>query len=717
LPSIFSLGEPRGRPDQRLPDFARKSALADASGYGLAALSTQQPLAALGGSAAAVAHLNQVQDVDGVVRDEALLVNFDGHAVPSMSLMVAARSLNLGPQDMRLLPGAGLMLGRQRIPADETARVLPQFYPDQKQRPAFGVDAFYDVLSGRIPASKYADKIVIIGATAAGVGNLFATPVSPALSAAGMLAHTTSSILSGHFIEQPHWAGLAWVAAFLMVSVYLALVLPRLTASVGAATTAAFFALLLGGEYALLSGASIWLQMVFPATLLLLGHLALTTQRFLRTEVGKQRSDEESAETNRLMGLAHQGQGQLDMAFDRLRRVPHSAALMGNLQQLALDFERKRQFNKAQSVLEHMKRLDGGDAEVQAQLQRVGQLAQTGVLGAASAHPGGSLLLGAQGAEQPMLGRYRIDKELGKGAMGVVYLGRDPKIGRLVAIKTLALSSEFEGQDLKDVRERFFREAETAGRLQHPNIVTIFDAGEELDLAFIAMEFLKGQDLGQHTTPEQLLPVATVLRIARQVAQALDYAHSHNVVHRDIKPANIMFDPASETVKVTDFGIARITDASRTRTGMVMGTPSFMSPEQLSGQHVDGRSDLYALGVMLFQLLTGVLPLRAESMSALMYQIAHQAAPDVRSLRPGLPQALADILGRLLSKAPQDRFQTGADLATALDRLREALSPSDPLVLAPSAAAPGQTDAFRTTLVLTPRQGESDDVGRGSQDG
>ncbi|WP_245638193.1 CHASE2 domain-containing serine/threonine-protein kinase [Hydrogenophaga taeniospiralis] len=666
LPSLYSLGEPQGRPDQPLPTFALQSALAESSGAGLPAIRSQQPLAAIGAAARGVAHLNQLADSDGAVRREPLLVNFDGHVIPSMGLMVAAHSLNLGPQDLRLLPGEAVLLGRTRIETDASGTVLPQFYPDRDGRPAFTVDSFYDVASGKIPASKYAGKIVIIGATAAGVGAPFNTPVSTALSPAVILAHTTSSILNGHFIGQPVWSGAVVLAALLLVVAYLLALLPRLSAATGAWATAGLFALLLGVEYGLLSSAATWLPLVFPAALLLLGHLVLTTRRFLATEAGKAKTDEESAETNRMMGLALQGQGQLDLAFDRFRRVPHSRPLMDNLEQLALDFERKRQFHKVQSVYEHMASLDRSDAGVQSRLRRARSLSKTVVLAGASSHPGGTLLLGGAGVEQPMLGRYRIEKELGKGAMGVVYQGRDPKIGRTVAIKTLALSAEFEGAELADARERFFREAETAGRLQHPHIVTIFDAGEEHDLAFIAMEFLQGRDLVEHTRADRLLPLATVLDIGERVAMALDYAHRQNVVHRDIKPANIMYDPASDSVKVTDFGIARITDASRTKTGMVLGTPSFMSPEQLAGHHIDGRSDLYSLGVMLFQLLTGVLPLRGDSMAALMYQIANQPAPDVRSLRPDLPGALTDILGKALSKTPQDRYQSGRDLAQDL---------------------------------------------------
>ncbi|MCP4043757.1 MAG: serine/threonine protein kinase, partial [Gammaproteobacteria bacterium] len=171
--------------------------------------------------------------------------------------------------------------------------------------------------------------------------------------------------------------------------------------------------------------------------------------------------------------------------------------------------------------------------------------------------------------------------------------GKDPKINRVVAIKTMALSQEFEADELEEVKSRFFREAETAGRLTHPHIVTIFDAGEEHDLAYIAMEFLKGKDLVEYTKPDKLLPLVTTLDLVAKAADALGYAHGNNVVHRDIKPANIMYDAESGSMKITDFGIARITDSSKTKTGMVLGTPSYMSPEQLSGKKVDGRSDLF----------------------------------------------------------------------------------------------------------------------------
>ncbi|WP_296485971.1 serine/threonine-protein kinase [Rhodoferax sp.] len=674
LPAYFTLGEPQGNAGQPLPALALKTALDENSGFSLPALRAQLPIERLGAAAAGIGHLNQTQDVDGVVRFEPLLVNYDGKTVPSMALLAATKSLNLSTTDITLNGGESVQIGKLHLKTDAAARMLPQFYHGRDGKPAFVVDSFDDVLTGKIPASKYAAKIVIIGVTAAGVGTQFPVPGNPAMSPAEAIAHMTSSILSGHFVVQPGWGDGATLAVLLLVSAYLMAALPRLSTGWAAVSTLLLLAVLLGTEFGLLSGATLWLKLVFPATLLLVGHLALTIRRFLVTQAPQLKPDEESTETNRMMGLALQGQGQLDMAFDRFRRVPMSEAVMGNLYSLALDFERKRQFNKAEAVYQHMASYNKDYQGLKPALKRVKELSETVIFGSDNARPASTRRIDGGAVAKPMLGRYQIEKELGKGAMGVVYLGKDPKIGRMVAIKTLALSEEFEGDALVDARERFFREAETAGRLQHQNIVTIFDAGEERDLAYIAMEFLKGKDLVDHCTHGHLLAVPTVLSIVARVAEALAYAHQQRVVHRDIKPANIMYELESDTVKVTDFGIARITDSSKTRTGLVLGTPSFMSPEQLAGKKVDGRSDLYSLGVMLFQLLAGVLPFRADSMAELMHKIANEEAPDIYLLRKELPPALARVVAVSLRKRPEARYQDGTQFAHELVAVLSALT-------------------------------------------
>lgn len=268
-----------------------------------------------------------------------------------------------------------------------------------------------------------------------------------------------------------------------------------------------------------------------------------------------------------------------------------------------------------------------------------------------------------------MLGRYQILNEIGKGAMGVVYRARDPMINREVALKAIPLADEFEGRELEEARGRFFREAEMAGRLSHPHIVTIFDAGEHDGTAYIAMELLRGRHLVEHTQPGRLLPVAVALDLVGRLADALHFAHQRQVVHRDIKPANVMYDPSGAELKITDFGIARLTDSARTRTGVVLGTPSFMSPEQLQGREVTGRSDLFSLAVTLYQLLTAHLPFRADSMPALMLKIVQDPHPRIRAIRPDLPEKLDAFFERALGKDPADRFDSGAGFAAALRQI------------------------------------------------
>jgi serine/threonine-protein kinase len=487
------------------------------------------------------------------------------------------------------------------------------------------------------------------------------------------LAHTVSSILGEHFFVTPEWGVAAEKAVFLVVALYLILLLPRLRAAVAGLLSLALGVALIVAHFALMVTQLMWLQLMAPLALLAVGYAALITKRFLVTERGKEKSDIESAQSNRMLGLAYQGQGQLDTAFDSFRKLPIDDGVMDLLYNLALDFERKRQFNKAESVFRYMADYNPKFRDLEARLTRAKAMSETVMLGAGGGHPGGTLILPGGGVEKPMLGRYQVEKELGKGAMGVVYQGKDPKIGRVVAIKTLALAQEFEPDELKDVKERFFREAETAGRLTHPNIVTIYDAGEEHDLAYIAMEFLKGKDLTPFNKPGNLLPLDRALSITARVAEALAYAHKNNVVHRDIKPANIMYEPTTDSVKVTDFGIARITDSSKTKTGMVLGTPSYMSPEQLAGRKIEGSSDLFSLGVTFYQLACGRLPFEGESMAQLMFKIANEPHADIRTHNAQLPACVAAIVNKALAKDPGQRYQDGEQMAKALQLCLQSL--------------------------------------------
>lgn len=614
-------------------------------------------------AAGQAAWLQAADPVDSVSRQQLLLTTSGTQRQPTLALALAARSLDRPLADMRFDPAQQrLQLGPLKISTDGAGRMWGRFYPELSGKPAIARDSFNDVLNGRSAAEKYRDHIVLIGPVLADQGFAIKTPLGSEIPPVIALAHNVSSILQQDGYSRPQWADWTGLGAGLLVCLYLLLALPRLSSVAGLLSSSLLFGLMLLAELLLLLSLRLWLPLGGATSVLLLGQVLLLLRRGLSAGAGV---GPESRSSQRMLAQSLLAQGQLDGAFAALRQCPLDDALLEPLYNLGLAFERKGQSSQALSVFEYMSRLSSNFRDVSqrmARLQKPAAPVSTGSTGAVPLEPA------TTAAKTLQLGRYQIEKELGKGAMGVVYLGRDPTIGRVVAIKTMALAEEFDSSDLDEVRRRFFREAETAGRLSHPNIVTIYDAGEEHELAYIAMEFLKGRDLSVFTAADQLLPPRRALEIAIQVAEALDYAHGQNVVHRDIKPANIMYEPEAGTVKVTDFGVARITDASKTRTGMVLGTPSYMSPEQLSGKKVDGRSDLFSLASTLFQLLTGKLPFSGDSMAELMFRIANQPHPDILQLQPTLPPTLKLVLDKALAKKPEERFQSGSELALALRR-------------------------------------------------
>jgi len=671
LPMYFTFGQPVGKPEAPLPDFAQRNHLPrivtrkQNFETPRQAKAVSLPLAAFGQHTTGIGHLNRIPDTDGAVRSDALVVEYFGDYYPSLALLLAARSLKLKPADITVTLGAGVKLGKLDIRTEKDLRMLASFNRRAGGGSPFATYSFSEVRAGRIPAAQFRNKIVLIGVTATGAGDRHVTPISQSMPAPLLTAHVVSSILNQDFYTRPEWAVAAEAMLYLTLALYLMLLLPRMPTATAGFVSFVLLLLLLGGGHYLLLRDQVWIKTVSPALLLLFGHMLMTTKRFFMTERLKRRAEADSSETNRMLGLAFQNQGQLDMALDKFRSLPVDKSVLELIYNLALDFERKRQFSKAGSAYTYIIEHNPKFRDAAERHQRVQKADGALVLGGARVNPAGTLVLD-QTDQKPVLGRYEVEKELGKGAMGTVYYGRDPKINRVVAIKTLALASEFEDADLVQVKERFFHEAETAGRLNHPNIVTIYDAGEDHDLAYIAMEYLEGKDLTSYTEPGQLLPVNDVADIICKVAEALSYAHAQDVVHRDIKPANIMYDARSGSVKVMDFGIARITASNRTRTGVILGTPSYMSPEQLSGKRVDGRSDLFSLGVMTFELLTGHLPFQGDTMTTLMYQIVNQPHPKIRSLHADLPACMRAVIDRALAKNPDQRFQTGEEFSQAL---------------------------------------------------
>lgn len=270
------------------------------------------------------------------------------------------------------------------------------------------------------------------------------------------------------------------------------------------------------------------------------------------------------------------------------------------------------------------------------------------------------------------IGRYEIISEIGQGAMGVVYRALDPLLERTVAIKTISL--DLSKDEFEEFEQRFYREAKSAGRLNHPNIVTIHDVGNTGNIAYMAMEFLEGVELRDIMDAGAQLDLDRIVEITGQVADGLAFAHEHGVVHRDIKPSNIMI-LKNGVAKITDFGIALIPSSSRTMAGMVLGSPKYMSPEQVIGQDVDRRSDIFSLGVMLYEMLTGKPPFSGDNISAIMYRILNEMPVAPVTLKPGLPEIFNYIVAKALAKHPDDRYQTADEMAEDLRSYRTLQAP------------------------------------------
>ncbi|MCP3952662.1 MAG: CHASE2 domain-containing protein [Desulfobacterales bacterium] len=623
------------------------------------------PVKAFLDTAKGIGHINLAYDMDGTARRERLLYDYNGKFIPAYTLRLASAFLNIPLKKVRVELGSAIHMGGTEIPLTPYSELLVSF---KGPTGSFTRYSYFDILNDKIPLQVFKNKLVIVSASASGIMNPLSTPVDASMPLGEFTANTIWSILNNQFISKPVWAAMAGLVMIIVVGLIITFLLPRFKAMLAAGVFWFLVFTLAGGATYLFAFEGLWISITYPLLQLILGYIGVLSIKYFVTETGKEKVEGESAETNRMLGLSFQNQGMLDMAFDKLRRVPVDDEVKDILYNLALDFERKRQFSKAAAVFEYIEENDAKFKDVKDRKAKLMQASETMVFGEGFGGTAGDGLLSTGTSTKPTLGRYEIEKQLGKGAMGIVYLGKDPRINRTTAIKTFRFGDDLGAEETDKLKEKFFREAESAGTLSHPNIVTIYDAGDEQDLAFIAMEFLEGSDLEPYIKKDNLLPIRKVMDYCADVADALDYAHDKGIVHRDIKPANIMLIKGN-IIKITDFGIARITATSQTQTGVVKGTPFYMSPEQFSGEKVDGRSDIFSLGTMLFQMLTGTLPFTGDSPPALMHQIMNVKHKNPRTMNPKIFKPLVTIIDKALEKEREKRYQRAMQMATHLRTL------------------------------------------------
>ncbi len=642
---ILGLGTTDPVPGREQPEGPCEERLAaDTSRYGESAAGVRLAVIAPGNpalceAAAAIGHLQSTPDRDGVLRQAPGSQSTRHGILPAASM-------------------AAFMAGDSATGAPPDNGRLIRYYKGGEAA-GFRVISAEQVLAGaELTAIK--DQIAVVGAA---TGNIAAS-VNVQLGPAAILATEVANLTDGEHITRPGWAPWAEAALALLIGACAGL-LGRLSLSHAAMLATASAASLLLAEFAFLL-AGTWLQFAGLALFCLTGMAILQGLTQLPGRglgLAGSRSDDSP--------VSSAGPGEeLDLAFSVLRQQPTTDRTKEKLYDLAMEHGRKRDYARAERVFRHLAARDPGYRDVAAKLEKLS--GARGVPVAKKSAPQAVTpsapepVLTATSSGTRNLGRYELERVIGRGAMATVYLGRDPTINRRVAIKTLPLAEEFEESDLATARANFKREAESAGRLSHPNIISIYDAGEDNQVAYLAMEYIEGRSLSHYAQVGRLLQPKVVFELMARAAEALHYAHTQNVVHRDVKPANILYNPATDTMKITDFGIARLTDSSRTRTGIILGTPSYMSPEQLSASQVTGQSDLYSLGVTMYHLLTGAPPFQADSIPRLMDKIVKQRHRPVADIRDDIPPCTDSILDQVLAKDPADRFPSGRALAYAL---------------------------------------------------
>jgi serine/threonine-protein kinase len=617
-----------------------------------------------------IGYSNFWADNDGVIRQTELLLNANGIYYPSLSLAAASAAIAPASGPVMLAADETLSVGGRRIRTQPGFTILNRYYPEDSERQPFATMTADEVLSANFAKDRVKNRIVLLGPSSQSSQTGYVTPVADNMSPLVLVATSLSNLLDDDFLLRPDWAQLMQLVVMICVGMIALFWAPTLS-SVGVVLAGLVIAVtLLSLETYLLVAMRIWVPLVTAAVF---GAFAMWSMTLWRrfAEPAPAVTATPSERTLKTAKISHRD--QLDLEFSVLRQQESTEDTKQRLYEVACAHIELREFAKGERVLNYLKNLEPGYRDVREKLQKLSgapapeppkekeKEKEMDTPEVTQAPPDNQ----ASGKFRT-LGRYEISNVLGKGAMATVYLGRDPKINRQVALKTIALAEEFDEEQLQEAKEQFLREAESAGRLNHPNIIAIYDVGEEGDVAYLAMEYFDGVALNDHSRPENLLPAKWVLELAARAADALDYAHKQNVVHRDIKPANLMYNAATDTLKLTDFGIARLTDSSRTKTGIILGTPSYMSPEQLGAEKVTGRTDLYSLGVTIYQLLVGFAPFKAESIPRLMDMIVNEKHRPLSEIKPELPPCVDPIVARLLAKDPEDRFQTGRALALVL---------------------------------------------------
>jgi len=558
-------------------------------------------------------------DYDRLVRSDPLVLSYAGENLPSATLITAAKYLGVGRDNVVVHVGKGIQVGPRFIPTDHAGRMALNFNGSPG---TFKRISAADVMEGNAGKKALSGKIAIIAFTGSNSSDIYSTPVGTDMPGAEILANSIENIVHGNFLIDFGKSNLINILLMVGIGLFAAIILPRISLMYRLISLAILIFVLINVSFILFASLDMITKISYPVMMILFFMIASPTIKSRREAEPDEDADDEEIDYEQLLSATPLG------GTSTPARTPSFSAAVAPAATMPLEQGRTAPLSRS----------------VTAVIDR-------------EAHP-----------ETNFFGRYRVIEPIGKGAMGMVYKGLDPAIDRPIALKTIRLDSIADQAELSELRERLNREAKAAGKLSHPNIVTIYDVGEEGALQYIAMEFLNGRTLESLIREGHKWDYKTICKIMIQTADALDFAHEHGIVHRDVKPANIMI-LENDRVKVMDFGIARFDSSNMTQSGVALGTPNYISPEQLKGQPVDRRSDIFSQGVVFYELLTGERPFKGDTISALIYSILHTSPPPPSELNLDVPRIFDKIIAKALVKDPDMRFQTARELADILRKL------------------------------------------------
>jgi len=637
------------------------------------------PSPAVAGASWSLGHINSAVDPDGIVRSDPLMIKFAGDYYPSMAVQLARAALGIHRAKMKIDPGDGVRIGQIHIPTDDRGRMLIEYWGGPRSFPTFSAAR---ILEGKEPPEYLKGKVVLVGVTASGYVGTLRTPTSPLMHRTERLANAVESILRQRFIAQLNIAALLELAILVAIGLFCAVVLPRITLEFRLVVLAVFLFVIVNLNYILYSSFHLVTKTLYPSIEILLFLLFSPVVKLRKTAADTLGDKPTMGQPTSKNSSIKPGVRSVGRPGDSatVEPVTRSRIRGGAITKDELAETQVIPDSTLQEVGEMTpKSKPAEESPLSTPVAPADTAGDHTVVEEPEEHPAPqpSIVKTPQSGELPeKLGRYEVIEIVGQGAMGTVYRGKDPAIDRPVALKTIRFSSAAGSDEIAELRERLYREARAAGKLSHPNIVTIYDVGSEGDLQYIAMEFLEGYTLGEVVSKKQVLNYKLIAKIIMQVCSALDYAHRQGIVHRDIKPANIMVLDNFEA-KVADFGIARLNqpNMTMTQTGTALGTPNYISPELLKGEKVDHRSDIFSLGVVIYELVTRQKPFTGENISQLIYAILNNEPEKPSVIDSNTPGIFDMVTARCLAKDPYERYQSAGEIAADLVDFVTSFSP------------------------------------------